>query len=69
MTIIYYNHPSTDSICEALAHAGFKIQKSFAPSVIEAEVNSIPEKDKEGYAKLKTKNLESPLFYIVKAIK
>ena len=69
VSIIYYNHPNTDSINEALTHVGFKIEKSFAPSVIEADANTLPEQDKEGYAKLKTKNAGLPLFYLIKAIK
>lgn len=69
ISIIYYNHPNTDSIHEALSHAGFNIEKSFAPSVIDLDANTLPEQDKEGYTKLKTKNSESPLFYIVKAVK
>lgn len=69
VTIIYYNHPNTNSICDAVRHAGFEIEKSLAPSVVEVEMDSLPEQDIEGYAKIKTKNAESPLFYIVKAIK
>ena len=67
--IIYYNHPSTDSICDAVKHAGFEIEKSFAPSVIEMDQSALPEQDREGYAKLKTNNAKSPLFYMVKAVK
>lgn len=69
VNIIYYNHPNTDSIYEALVYAGFEIEKSFSPSVAEAETSSLPTQDIEGYTKIKTKNAESPLFYIVKAIK
>lgn len=69
VSIIYYNHPNTDSICDALTHAGFKIQRAFAPSVIELDANLLKEPDRESYNKLKLKNAESPLFYIVKAEK
>lgn len=69
VNIIYYNHPNTSSICEAIIHAGFEIEKSFAPSVIELNMESLSEQDREGYAKIKTKNAELSLFYIVKAIK
>lgn len=69
VSIIYYNHSTPDSINEALTHAGFKIEKSFAPTVIEIDAHTLPEQDKEGYAKLKAKNAESPLFYLVKARK
>lgn len=67
--IIYYNHTDTDSINEALSHAGFNIEKSFVPFVVEVDANTLPVQDKEGYAKLKTKNTESPLFYLIKATK
>ncbi len=69
VSIIYYNHPNTDSIHEAITHAGFKIEKSFAPAVVEVDTNTLPEQDKEGYNKLKTKNAELSRFYLIKAIK
>jgi ubiquinone/menaquinone biosynthesis C-methylase UbiE len=69
VTIIYYNHPNTDSINEALVHAGFEIEKSFAPSVTEINQNLLPEQDVKAYTRFKTENAESPLFYIVKGRK
>jgi len=64
--IIYYNHPNTKSINDSFRVAGFSIQKSFAPSVIDVEDIG---KLKEDYNSLKDKNSNSPLFYIVKAKK
>ena len=67
--ITYYNHENEDAIREAVKHAGFEIKHSFAPSVIDMPVNKISENDSVKYQKLKTKNEEMPLFFIVKAIK
>jgi ubiquinone/menaquinone biosynthesis C-methylase UbiE len=35
--IVYYNHPSTESIVEAFDHAGFEVVKGFTPSVVDIE--------------------------------
>ena len=67
INIIYYNHPNTNSICDAIEHAGFKIEKSFAPSVADIPIEALPKEDLEGYKKIKAKSL--PLFFIVKALK
>lgn len=69
ITIIYYNHPNINSICDAIEHAGFKIEKKFAPSVVEIAGGSLPQNDMDRYQNLKAKNKESPLFFIIKAIK
>lgn len=66
VAITFYNHPSQDSIKEALEHAGFSIESFFTPKVIEAEVHN---DEKEKYEELKTKNSSIPLFLIVKATK
>lgn len=67
--IIYYNHPNLDSIYEAIIYVGFLIEKSFTPSVIDIPKSSLSAEDLESYERMKTKNAESPLFFIVKAIK
>jgi len=67
--ITYYNHENEDAIREAVKHAGFEIKHSFAPLVIDVPINEIPENNIVKYQKLKIKNEEMPLFFIVKAIK
>lgn len=67
--VIYYNHPSTDSILEAVGHAGFDIEKAYAPEVIPVGITEIPEADRDAYANLKKKNEEAPLFFIVRAVR
>jgi ubiquinone/menaquinone biosynthesis C-methylase UbiE len=69
VNIIYYNHPNTDSICDALKYAGFKIEKSFIPPVVDLPLNLLPKKDLERYKKIKNKNAKTPLFFIIKALK
>ncbi|MEK7076518.1 MAG: class I SAM-dependent methyltransferase [Patescibacteria group bacterium] len=67
--ITYYNHINEDAIREAVEHAGFKIIKSFAPSVIDIPVGELPKKDIVAYQKIKIKNEKMPLFFIIKAMK
>ncbi len=69
VSIIYYNHPNTASICDALKSAGFEIEKSFAPTVIDVATDSLPEQDVAGFQKIKAENADVPLFFIVKALK
>jgi len=66
--ITYYNHPNVDSIRDAVEHAGFKIEKSFTPIVIDM-TDSVPEDVQKSYEGLRTKNAETPLFLVVKAKK
>ncbi len=67
--VIYYNHPNLDSIYEAITYAGFKIKKSFTPPVIDITKLSLSAEDLESYERMRAKNSESPLFFIIKAIK
>jgi len=69
VTIIYYNHPEIASIHEALEHAGFEIEKSLAPAVIDIPADALPAQERESYRDLKIINDELPLFLIVKAVK
>jgi SAM-dependent methyltransferase len=61
--ILYYNHPSTESVLEAFEHAGFTVLEGFAPSVVDVENPDLPGE----YAALRSKNADTPLFFIVKA--
>lgn len=67
--ITYYNHASDNAICEAVEHAGFETRQSFIPSVIDTPLSEIPPNDIAAYQKLKRKNEEMPLFFIVSAAK
>lgn len=64
--LTYYNHPSQESIRDAVEHAGFEIESFFAPQVADIEV-SAPEQ--EAYDKFKLKNAADPMLLIVKAQK
>ena len=64
--IVYYNHPSTASMCKSFSYAGFEVLHSFAPSVVKFDG---AEKLRENYESLKNKNSQTPLFYIIKAKK
>jgi len=67
--IIFNNHKSKDNIDEALNYAGFKIQASIFPKMQKAKTHILKKGDKDNYQKLKLRNEEQPLFYVVKAIK
>lgn len=69
VTIIYYNHPGINSILDAMEHAGFEIETSFAPTVIDVAADTLAEQEAASFRELKTINAELPLFFIVKAIK
>ena len=64
--IVYYNHPTVESIDKDFEHAGFIILKSFVPSVTGGGDIAQLEQDHKA---LKEKNSKTPLFYIVKARK
>ncbi len=63
--VVFYNHPNEASIIDAVEKAGFVVQSSLVPLVIETA--DVPEDIRESYEKLKEKNLVLPLFFIVHA--
>jgi ubiquinone/menaquinone biosynthesis C-methylase UbiE len=64
--ITYYNHKNTQAISDSLERAGFKVLESLFPLVVDAEPT---DSQRDGYESLKLKNTETPLFFIVKAVK
>lgn len=67
--ITYYNHEGQAGIKEAVEHAGFTLEESFAPEVREVNHGELNESENESYMALKKKNADLPLFYIVSATK
>jgi SAM-dependent methyltransferase len=67
--ITYYNHPDTDSIREALVHAGFHVNHAFAPSVIPIPEHSLTPPLRKKYKNLVKTNEETPLLFLVRGRK
>jgi len=61
--IVYYNHPSAESIKDSLIHNGFEIEVFEYPKVVNID------EDNEDLMKLKIKNEKTPLFIVVKAVR
>jgi SAM-dependent methyltransferase len=66
--IIYYNHPSVDSLLESVTHAGFHVTHHGAPQLLPARGRLSPP-EQEKYDSLAEKNTSTPLFLIVAATK
>jgi ubiquinone/menaquinone biosynthesis C-methylase UbiE len=64
--IVFYNHPSIDSLVESVTHAGFRIAHQGTPKVV-APLGRLSPHDGERYRSLVATNAVTPLFYIVKA--
>ena len=67
--IIYYNHPSVESMLDAVTYSGFNIEKAYAPSVVTADINKMEPEEIPLYQNLQQKNSATPLFFVVRAIK
>lgn len=67
--ITYFNHDSKTKITEAVEYAGFQVEKAFEPQVEDIKITQLNETDASNYDALKSKNNESPLFYVVSAEK
>lgn len=67
--VTYYNHADTGGIDDALAHAGFAIRKSFTPRVVDVDANTLDADQADACRQLARTNDDSPLFYIVRAVK
>jgi len=67
--ITYYNHEGQDKIKEAVKHARFTIEQSFAPEVRELNIGEFNDSVANSYISLKKKNSRLPLFYVVSATK
>lgn len=64
--VIYYNHPSVESILDVLRYTGFMIEKEYVPQVVDVTPSKA---EKELYQALVEKNAKTPLFVIIKAKK
>jgi ubiquinone/menaquinone biosynthesis C-methylase UbiE len=67
--ITYYNHPNTDSILEALTHAGFSVNHAYAPSVVPVPLDTLTPILRKKYKNLAKTNEETPVFFVVGAMK
>lgn len=67
--VTYYNHANESSIVEALKHARFQLRTAFAPSVVPAALEGFGANDIAAYENLKAKNENTPLFFVVSAVK
>lgn len=65
--ITYYNHPNTDSVEDALTHAGFRVQHANAPDVVSIPSQTLTPTDRKKYENLSKTNQKTPLFYVVGA--
>jgi len=64
--IIYCNHKDQQSIIDTVVRSGFKIVEHLAPSIVETKPS---DEQRDKYESLKLRNVENPLFFIVKAVK
>jgi ubiquinone/menaquinone biosynthesis C-methylase UbiE len=63
--VVYYNHPDTNSLHNAIEYAGFVIDKAYDPSItIQANTSTV---ERERYENMATTNAKNPLFHIVSA--
>jgi len=59
VTVIYYNHPSMNSLTEALAYAGFQDIQCVAPRLVEVELDSLTDQQRDDYLAIREKNAHS----------
>ena len=65
--IIYFNHPNTDSIHDALEHTGFTVERAFAPDVVSVPPHTLTPALCKRYENLVRTNQKTPLFWVVRA--